>query len=107
MLYGLSTVDIRRLAYEFAEKLGVKHRFRHESKMAGKEWLRGFLTSHPELSIRKPEGTSMARAVGFNRAQLTRFFDLYKELARETFLVGRKAWRVKRPGGGPLIIPVV
>ena len=74
MLYGLSTVDIRPLAYEYAEKLGVEHRFRHENKMAGKKWLRGFLARHPELSIRKPEGTSMARAVGFNRAQVTRFF---------------------------------
>lgn len=98
MLYGLSTVDIRRLAYEYAEKLGVEHRFRHENKMAVKEWLRGFLATHPELSIRKPEGTSMARAVGFNRAQVMRFFDLYKELAREHKYTGVQIWNMDETG---------
>ena len=106
MLYGLSTVDIRRLAYEYAEKIGVQHRFRHENKMAGKEWLRGFLARHPELSIRKPEGTSMARAVGFNRAQVTRFFDLYKDLAREHKYTGMRVWNMDETGLSSVQQPV-
>ena len=40
--YGLTTVDVRRLAYDLAEKLGLKHNFSVETKMAGRDWLRGF-----------------------------------------------------------------
>ena len=45
-LFGLTTMDLRRLAYSDAEKLGVWHPFSHENKMAGFDWLRGFLARH-------------------------------------------------------------
>ena len=43
---------------------------------AGDGWVRGFLNRHPELTLRKPEPTSIARATGFNKPQVQRFFDL-------------------------------
>ena len=64
-LFGLSTLYVRKLAYDFVTKLGISHRFNKETKMAGSEWLRGFLRRHRELSIRQPEATNMSRAVGF------------------------------------------
>ncbi|XP_041347801.1 uncharacterized protein LOC121367590 [Gigantopelta aegis] len=51
-LYGLSTVDVRRLAFELAERLGIKHNFKSESKMAGRDWLQGFFGRHPDIAIR-------------------------------------------------------
>ncbi|KAJ0177761.1 hypothetical protein K1T71_006634 [Dendrolimus kikuchii] len=33
-------IVIRQLAYQFAEKLGLKHTFNNESKMAGPQWLK-------------------------------------------------------------------
>nr|KAI8769882.1 jerky protein homolog-like [Biomphalaria glabrata] len=68
-LFGLSTLDVRKLAYEFATKLGIKHRFNTEARMAGRDWLYGFLTRHPRLSIFKPQSFSISRLVGFNRPQ--------------------------------------
>ena len=41
-------------------------------------WLSGFLRRHSELSIRKPEATSISRAVGFNQGQVGIFFKVYK-----------------------------
>lgn len=43
--------------------------------MAGTEWLRLFMKRHPELSLRAPTSTSVARAVGFNKPQCLRYFE--------------------------------
>ena len=40
--FGLTCQDVRRLAFEFADKNGLDHRFNMENKMAGKKWLQGF-----------------------------------------------------------------
>ena len=77
LLFRLTPQDVRRIAYEFAEKSSLEVRFDKTSKMAGKDWLWGFMNRHPELSVRSPEATSLARAVGFNRPQVQKFFDLY------------------------------
>lgn len=74
MFFGMTTKDLRALAYEFAEKHHIPHRFNRETKTAGKEWLRSFLKRHPDLSIRQPTSTSIARAAGFNRPQCERFY---------------------------------
>ena len=36
-LFGLTPMDVRRLAFDFAEKLEVKHRFNKSIKRAGKD----------------------------------------------------------------------
>jgi len=56
-LFGLSTTDVQRLAYDFAEKAGLQHRFNHEKKTAG-----SMMKRHPELSIRQPEATNLSTA---------------------------------------------
>lgn len=61
-LFGLSTTDVRRLAYDCADKAGLQHRFNHEKKMAGVDWLRSMMKRHPELSIRQPEATNLSTA---------------------------------------------
>jgi len=33
---------------------------------AGKKWYSAFMQCHPELSLREPENTSLARAQGIN-----------------------------------------
>jgi hypothetical protein len=74
-LYGLTTKDLRALAYTLAVKNGKQHLFNSEKREAGKDWVQGFLNRHPELSIRKPESTSAARAAGFNKQAVEQFFN--------------------------------
>ena len=50
--------------------------------MAGKDWLSGFFSRFPDLSIRAPEATSLARAVGFNKPKVDQFFPVYKQLLK-------------------------
>ena len=77
-LYGLTTVDVRRLAYGLAEKLNISHTFNTDTKMAGRDWLCGIFKRHPSLAIRQPQGTNIAMAVGFNRPKVAHFYNLYK-----------------------------
>lgn len=89
LLYGLDVIEARRLAANFAERLGPQANMPEEWKaaqMAGKDWLRAFL-NRQKLSLRMPEATSMARATGFNRAAVEAFFknltDVYEKFQFE------------------------
>ncbi|XP_044750601.1 uncharacterized protein LOC123310947 [Coccinella septempunctata] len=75
-LFGLSSSEFQKLAYELAVRNNKQHKFNALKEKAGKDWLRGFLNRHPDLSLRKPENTSAARAAGFNRVSVGKFFEL-------------------------------
>ncbi|XP_059061706.1 tigger transposable element-derived protein 6-like [Achroia grisella] len=79
-LFGLTTIVLRKLAYQLAEKNGKTHKFNHDKKIAGVDWLKGFLKRHSDLSIRKPEATSAARAMGFNKVAVGKSYSLLGEI---------------------------
>lgn len=72
--FGLTSNDVCVLAYKVAEKMKLCHPFNRQKKMAGKSWLRGFRQRNPEISLRLPEATSLARAEAFNKAQIEKYF---------------------------------
>ena len=80
LFHGLTTVDVRLLAFQLAERNGLPHKFHSETERAGKDWLANFLRRHSNLSIRCPEATSAARARGFNRQSVMAFFTLLESL---------------------------
>ncbi|XP_044765586.1 jerky protein homolog-like [Coccinella septempunctata] len=86
-LFGLSTSEFQKLAYELAVR-NRQHKFNELKEKAGKDWLRGFLNRHPHLSLRKPENTSAARAAGFNSVE-TFFERLGKTLDENRFTPDR------------------
>lgn len=79
-LFGFTCQEVQRLAFQFAEKNGIKNNFNKESKKAGQEWLAGFRQRNKDISLRKPEATSAARAQAFNRPQVERFFTVLQEI---------------------------
>ena len=79
MFFGMSAIDVRKLAYQLAEANNMNHSFNKEKKTAGKKWFYSFMRRHSELSLRQPEATSMARATAFNKERVNAFFDLYEE----------------------------
>ena len=97
-LFGLTTKDLRRLAFDFATQMNIQHRFNTEIRMAGYDWLCGFLSRHPELSTRKPEATNIARAVGFNKAQVQKFFEIYRSLLTRDEYTPMQVWNMDKTG---------
>ncbi|XP_014677801.1 PREDICTED: tigger transposable element-derived protein 6-like isoform X2 [Priapulus caudatus] len=80
-MFGIGTKELRSLAYQIAERNEINHCFKNE--IAGKDWMTNFLQRHQELSLRKPENTSAARANGFNRDAVGRFFDILEAVCQE------------------------
>lgn len=78
--YGITPLDARRLAFELAENIQLNHPFNKTAKLAGNDWLSGFKNRNPQLSIRAPEPTSIARAAGFNKPQVLKFFEVVRSV---------------------------
>lgn len=73
MNYGLTYKMIRTLAYQYARHLGSCPKKWDENKLAGIDWLKGYMKRHSNLSLRKPENTSLARTLGFNKQNVEEF----------------------------------
>ena len=78
--FGIGVQSVCKLAYEMAEHAGMKHRFNHDRKSAGYDWYQGFMRRHPDLSLRKPEGLSAARASMLNPTTITDHFNKLGEV---------------------------
>ena len=96
--HGLSTREVRKLAFDFAEKLGKDIHHWEEAKTAGKDWLWAFLHRNPTLSLRSPEATSIARATAFNRPVVNAFFDTYESLLRKYSFSACDVWNLDETG---------
>jgi hypothetical protein len=45
----VTCTEVRELAFQLAEKNGIEHRFSHEKKMAGWDWVVGFKNRNSDL----------------------------------------------------------
>lgn len=96
--FGLSINDLRRMAFQLAKRNGLHCPFNTENEMAGKEWARGFLQRHGEISVRKPELTSAARARGFNKVVIDNFFDELETLQDHHHFEANRIFNVDETG---------
>lgn len=97
-LFGLTLMDLRHLAFELSEANGIKHNFNREKKAAGKDWLYAFLQRNPRISLRNPEQTSLARAKGFNRDAVNKFFDLLENVLKTHQISPKDIYNVDETG---------
>lgn len=76
LFYGLSRKEARVVAYQMAQVNKIKMPPSwQQNEIAGEDWFRGFRQRHPDISLKKPERCSLARATGFNRHNVNIFYD--------------------------------
>ncbi|XP_012559336.1 uncharacterized protein LOC101239882 [Hydra vulgaris] len=75
MCHGLTKKQARELAFQYAEVNNICPERWKGDKIASVEWLRGFMMRHKDLSVRKPESTSLSRATSFNKTNVNTFFE--------------------------------
>lgn len=81
MFYGLPTTEFRTMVYNYAVACNSKKipAAWVEEKKATRDWYYAFMSRHPELKLKTPEGMSIARATAFNKVSVEIFFTAYTE----------------------------
>ena len=97
-LFGSTLDALRGLAFELADRNGLPNRFNKDKKKAGKAWLYAFLSRHPNIKLRSPEPTSLARAMGFNRPSVEKFFSLLAETMEKNKIPPDRIYNVDETG---------
>lgn len=72
--FPLERSDIRRIAFQYGKINGIP------GFSAGHYWFEGFMKRNPNLSLRKPESLSAARASGMNLTVVEQWFQTYTSL---------------------------
>lgn len=81
LFFGLTRSEFLDLVFEYARKNNITHPFKNGK--AGDDWFAGFKRRHPEIVLRAPEPTSLARTRGFNRPQVELFYKNFWDLVEK------------------------
>ncbi|CAH2101796.1 unnamed protein product [Euphydryas editha] len=83
MCYGLTRHQTKKLAFDYAMANDICPDKWKEFKTASNDWLKGFMSRHNDLAVRKPESTSLARATSFNKNNVKTFFEKLSTVLRK------------------------
>ncbi|KAJ8956468.1 hypothetical protein NQ318_010782 [Aromia moschata] len=99
IFHGISPKEVRRLAYDCAIKCQINiPETWNENKMAGKDWLNGFMKINRCLSLRKPEDNSLSRPTSFNKANVDNFFKKLADVMDRYKFSASSIWNVDETG---------
>lgn len=80
--FPLRRKEIQLLAYQYAQANNLPG-FSEKKKRAEQYWFENFMRRNPDLSQRKPEALSAARAAGINPTAIEKWFQQYQDLLTE------------------------
>lgn len=105
--FPLCPLDVRSLAYQFSVKNSCGGIGSEKTMIAGRFWFKRFMKSHPELSLRKPEGLSAARAMGCNKEVVLKWFAMYSETVEKLGIGDNPShvWNCDETGLQDIFIP--
>ena len=97
IFFKLSSSELRKLPYKVAVR-NKKHSFNNDLGDASYDWYKGSMKRHSKhLSLRKPEATSAACAMGFNEVAVN-FFSLLEEAVDTNKLHVENIWNCDKIG---------
>ena len=77
-MFCLSLTDLRRLAFDIAVRADMTHPFDTAKGLAGVDWAKAFIDRHPDVSLRRPIATNLARITSFNKEAVVDFYQKYR-----------------------------
>lgn len=83
---GLTSKEVRCLAYQLASRNNHDHPFNKEEEIAGNDWFFGFRRRHPELAFRKSEPTTTTRTIECDKILTSSLFKLEQNNGNSTGL---------------------
>src|SRR6218665_2023946 len=104
IFYGMSTADLRSIAYNFSEVNNVNHAINRRQRMAGKDWMMNLIKRH-HLAVRIPQSTSMNRVLAFEREKVDRFFSLLKSIHDQEHIEPRYIFNLEESGVTSVLEP--
>jgi predicted RNA binding protein with dsRBD fold (UPF0201 family) len=97
--YGISIEEFLKLVYEYAVLLNKPYpQSWNVNKAAGKTFYQFFIKRHQNLSLRRPEATSLARATAFSKKNVELFFTKYTELLLRFNFTSDRIYNVDESG---------
>ncbi|XP_014209024.1 uncharacterized protein LOC106639776 [Copidosoma floridanum] len=82
-LFVFTRTDVRRLAFQFAERYQPNHRFNKKEGLAGQDWMTNFIKRHPQLSIKKAERISGSDPLELNEEAVLEFFSVLNSVMKQ------------------------
>ena len=99
MFHGVTPKQAREIAYQMALKNGKEFpESWAENEEAGREWMKAFMKRNSNLTLRKPEATSLARAGAFNRHNVEEFFGNLSDVLKKTGVSGGRILNLDETG---------
>lgn len=79
LFYGMTRKEFRRLAYDYAVACKCSNipANWHVTQLANENWYYSFMERHTSLTLKSPEGMSIARISSFNKVNVATFFTAY------------------------------
>ncbi|CAH1970304.1 unnamed protein product [Acanthoscelides obtectus] len=75
MCHGLTRHQAKMLGFDYVVANDICPPKWKAVETATDDWLKGFMSRHKDLTVRKPESTSLSRATSFNKANVSTFFE--------------------------------
>ncbi|XP_030762267.1 uncharacterized protein LOC115887087 [Sitophilus oryzae] len=107
MCYGLTTVQVKELAYQYAKAQGILPKPWKEKEMTSKDWLLGFMKRNSTLNLRKPENTSLSRATSFNPTNVSNFYSNLERVLEKHKFKPHMIWNLDETGCLTVTNPVL
>ncbi|KAJ8262402.1 hypothetical protein GJAV_G00166060 [Gymnothorax javanicus] len=98
---GLSSKEVRKLAFQIAKHNQLKYpEAWNATEMAGKDWFSSFMKRNPQFPVKSFQRPGVGRAMGFNKANVSNFFQSLGKILELECLEAQDVWNVDETGVG-------